>query len=97
MAFGGLNIWRFDAWAGHTRTDDELKTAQRGPSPAVYLNRFGDVDVRAFGPSTGMCSLGLCGRTAAITASKICDTSAKLKPGPGNAIAPQGSLAKASP
>ena len=50
MAFGGLNIWRFDAWAGHTRTDDELKTAQRGPSPAVYLNRFGDVDVRAFGP-----------------------------------------------
>ena len=50
MAFGGLNIWRFDAWAGHTRTDDELKTAQRGPSPAVYINRFGDVDVRAFGP-----------------------------------------------
>ena len=50
MAFGGLNIWRFDAWAGHTRTDDELKTAQRGPSPAMYLNRFGDVDVRAFGP-----------------------------------------------
>ena len=42
MSFGGLNIWRFDAWAGHTRTDDELKTAQRGPSPAVYLNRFGD-------------------------------------------------------
>ena len=50
MAFGGLNIWRFDAWAGHTRTDDELKAAQRGPSPAVYINRFGDVDVRAFGP-----------------------------------------------
>ena len=35
MAFGGLNIWRFDAWAGHTRSEDELKTL------ASYVRRFG--------------------------------------------------------
>lgn len=48
VMFGGMNIWRMDAWDGRRRDRDELKTAEMGPSAAVYINRFGG-DVRSIG------------------------------------------------
>ena len=46
--FGGFDPWRQDAWAFRRRVRGDLRTAEMGPSAAVYVNRFGG-DVRTFG------------------------------------------------